>query len=65
MVELGRIDISYEVSVLSWYLVHPKTGHVVQSLYMFKYLDIHKESNLDFNPEIYELSDPLTIERKI
>ena len=32
---------------------------------MFKYSDIKKDSNLAFNPEISELSDPLTIDKKM
>ena len=51
IVELGRIDIAYEVSVLSRYLVQPRTGHLVQALHIFKYLDIHKSNKLAFNPE--------------
>ena len=35
-VELGRIDISYEIYVLSRYLAQPWTGHLVQALYIFK-----------------------------
>ena len=54
IVELGRIDIAYEVSVLSRYLVQPRTGHLVQALHIFKYLDIHKSNELAFNPEYVE-----------
>ena len=42
VVALVRIDISYEVSSLSRYLVQPHNGHLVQALHMFKYLDIKK-----------------------
>lgn len=38
IVELGQIDIGYEVSVLSRYLAQPRTGHLVQALHIFKYL---------------------------
>ena len=31
---------------------------------MFKYLGIHKDSDLAFNPEISKFSDPLTINSK-
>lgn len=51
VVELGRIDIAYEVSVLSRYLVQPRTGHLLQALHIFKYLDIHKENELAFDPQ--------------
>ena len=63
--ELGRINIAYEVSVLSLYLVQHQNGHLVQVLHIFKYLDIHKDINLAFNPAISEFSDPLTVNIKI
>ena len=50
IVELGRIDIAYEVSCLSRYLASPRTGHLVQALHIFKYLDIHSQNTLVFNP---------------
>ena len=65
MVKLVRIDIAYEISILSQYLVQPQAGPFVQALHLFKYLDIHKDIDLEFNPEISELSDPLTIKIKI
>ena len=40
------------------------TSHLVKALHMFKYLNIHNDRNLAFNPEISELSDPLKIDRK-
>ena len=61
----GSFDISYEVSVLSRYLVHPWTGHIVQAFHMFNYLDIHRYRYLVFNPTFSEFSHPLTIDRKI
>ena len=65
VIELGRIDITYEISVMSWYLVQPSTGHLVQVVHMFKYLDFLKDCYLEFNPAISEFSDPLTIDRKL
>ena len=53
IVELGRIDIAYECSVLSSYLAFPRTGHLIQALHIFKYLDIHNTSKLTFNPKEY------------
>ena len=41
-VELGRIDIHFEVSVLSQYLASPRIGHLHQALHIFKYFtDFH------------------------
>ena len=65
VVELGRIDIDYEVSILSSYLVQPRNGHIMQALHMFKYLDIQKDNYLACNPSLSELSDPITTNRKI
>ena len=38
MVELGRIDIGFEVSVMSQHMAHPRVGHLTQVLHIFKYL---------------------------
>ena len=65
VVELGRIDIAYEVSVLSRYLIQPRVGHLTQALHIFKYLDIHKENDLAFNPSIAEFADPMTVKEKV
>ena len=56
IVELGRIDIAFEVAVLSQYLAFPRTGHLTQALHIIKYLDIHTESELTFDPGEYILS---------
>ena len=53
IVELGRIDIAYECTVLSSYLVFPRTDHLNQALHIFQYLDIHSTSELTFDPKKY------------
>lgn len=50
IVELGRIDIAFEVSLLSRYLAYPRTGHLLQALHMFKHLEIHSKNKLSFDP---------------
>ena len=65
IVEIGRIDIAYEVSSLSRFLVNPRTGHLVQALHIFKYLDIHKENSLVFDPIDHDFIDPLEVNNKI
>ena len=50
IIELGRIDIAYEVSSLSKFLAKPRTGHVYQALHVFKYLETHIENDLAFDP---------------
>ena len=37
-VELGRIDIQYEVTILSSYLAMPRKGHLTAALHVFAYL---------------------------
>ena len=60
-VELGRIDIAFEVSLLSRYLVQPRTGHLVQALHIIKYLDIHSKNDLAFDPALHDVEDPSLI----
>ena len=54
IIELGRIDIAYEVSSLSKFLAKPRTGHVYQALHIFKYLETHIENDLALDP-LYHL----------
>jgi hypothetical protein len=62
IVELGRIDINFEVASLSSFLANPRRGHLHQALHIFKYLDIHKESFLSFDPTYLDLGEPLDAE---
>lgn len=62
IVELGRIDINYEVACLSQYLVNPRRGHLHQALHVFKYLDLHRENFLSFDPTYLDLGEPLDME---
>jgi hypothetical protein len=59
IVELGRIDIAFEVSTLSQHLAYPRIGHLYQALHIIKYLDIHKEGMLSFDPTYLDLPEPL------
>ena len=65
VVELGKIDIGFEVSLLSRYLVQPRTGHLVQALHVLKYLDIHSENDLAFDPAYHEIEDPNLAQARI
>ena len=58
IIELGRIDINFEVSCLSQHLCYPRLGHLHQALHIFKYLDIHRESFLSFDPTRLCLDEP-------
>ena len=46
IVELGRIDICGEVSMMSSYNAAPRSGHLDAVLHMFSYLDAHKRSRI-------------------
>jgi hypothetical protein len=57
MVELGRIDICLEVSMLSSHLALPRKGHLTQVLHIFAYLRRHHNAELVLDP-----SDPVVNE---
>ena len=54
IVELGRIDICLEVSMMSLHLAMPRKGHLDQVLHIFAYL--HKYHNTDL---VYDPGDPV------
>ena len=64
LVELGRIDIAYEVSLLSRYLVSPRTGHFLQALHVFKYLDLHRKNEISLDPKYQYFQTPDTMEQQ-
>jgi hypothetical protein len=49
-VELGRIDITCEVSMLSSHLALPREGHLQQVYHIFAYLKCHHNSRIVFDP---------------
>ena len=48
IVELGRVDINVEVSMLSSYLALPREGHTQELLHEFAYLKKHNNSEMVF-----------------
>jgi len=50
MVEIGRIDISHAVSVMSSYLVAPRVGHLFGVLHIYAYLKYKPTLSLVLNP---------------
>ena len=50
MVELGRVDICLEVSMLSSHMAMPRQGHLDQVFHMFAYLKKYHNSCLVFDP---------------
>jgi hypothetical protein len=49
MVELGRINICVDVSLLSSFMAQPRIGHI-EVLHVFSYLKSHENSKLVFDP---------------
>ena len=50
MVELGRVDIIVEVSVLSSFLAMPREGHLEAVFHIYSYLKRKKNSRMVFDP---------------
>jgi len=50
MVEIGRIDIATEVSLLSSHLAYPREGHLEAALHIMAYLRAKHNSRLIFDP---------------
>ena len=56
IVELGRIDILHEVSLLSQYLVQPREGHLVQACNIFRYLkNRYNKGYVVMDPEKWQI----------
>ena len=56
-VELGRVDIMTEVSLLSSYLVSPREGHLQAALHIFAYLRKHADQAMMFNPHLPDIDE--------
>ena len=50
MIDLGRIDICLDVSMISNHLELPQEGHLEQLYHMFEYLKKYHNSELVLNP---------------
>ena len=56
IVELGRIDICCEVSMLSSHLAMPRVGHLQQVYRIFGYLKLHHNAEMVFDPSVPEIN---------
>jgi hypothetical protein len=65
IVELGRIDIAYEVSILTSYLASPRTRHLLQAIQIFKYLEIHNSYSLSFGTAYHHVLAESEIEAMV
>ena len=52
MVELGRVDICVEVSMISSCLDIPREGHIQQLFHIFDYLKKHHNTEMVFDPSV-------------
>lgn len=50
IVELGRVDIGVEVSMMSSHLALPQVGHLQELYHIFAYLKAHANSEMVFDP---------------
>jgi len=50
IVELGRVDICLEVSMMSSHLALPREGHLEQLFHIFAYLKKHHNAEMVFDP---------------
>ena len=55
IVELGRIDINLEVSLLSQYLAAPRYGHLLQACNIIKYVGKYNNSNVILDPTKWDV----------
>jgi hypothetical protein len=49
-VELGRVDITTEVSMMSSHLALPRVGHLAQLFHIFAYLKNRHNAEMVFDP---------------
>ena len=55
IVELGRADLSTEVSMMSSHLALPREGHLKEVLHIFAHLKKHHNAEIVFDPSVPEI----------
>ena len=63
IVELGRIDIAVEVSMLSSMMAMPRKGHLLQLYHIFAYLKQRYNSEMVFNPTLPDFDESCFIQQ--
>ena len=63
LVELGRIDICLEVSMMSSHLALPREGHLEQVLHIFGYLKKYHNGTLVYDPSEPEIDENKFLEQ--
>ena len=56
-VEIGRLDILLEVSLMSQYLASPREGHLEELLHVFAYIKQNPKRKLAFDPAYPQIDD--------
>jgi hypothetical protein len=59
IVELGRIDICLEVSMLSSHLALPREGHLAQTFHIFSYLKKYHNTEMVFDPSDHVVDESM------
>jgi hypothetical protein len=63
-VELGKIDILTEVSMLAVYTAAPRQGHLEELFHLYAYLDKHSRSRLVFDDSYVRITDEINTDWK-
>ena len=58
-VELGRVDILLEASLMSTYMAMPRKGHLQQLYRMFAYLKMNSKRKIAFDPQHPRISEKM------
>ena len=61
-IEIGRVDIHTEVSMLSAYQASPRRGHLEQVIHIYGYLKKYEKLTLYFDPQIPVLGNIATFD---
>ena len=56
MVELGRVDICLEVSMMSSHLALPREGHLEQLYHIFAHLKKYRNTEMVFDLTVPEIN---------
>ena len=59
MVEIGRVDIATEVSLLSSHLAYPRHGHLLTALHVMGYLKLKHNTRLVFDPTYPDIDETM------
>ena len=62
MIEIGRIDISVEVSYLSRYLAKPRLGYMIQAMHIFSFLKNNQSMDLCYDPTKLNIKESTIIQ---